>query len=133
MTPVRRLLLAPALAVALATTFSACGDDDSASTTTAAAGQTALPPVIADLNNVDGTTVDVPVGRTVDLTGDQKTYKDWTAKIADEKVVTFVAGRDEGTAAFNPGLIAKAAGKSEVTLTNSSSSKTVTFTVAVTS
>jgi hypothetical protein len=131
MTTARRVLLVPAVAAALLLT--ACGDDDdSAPATTAAASVgTVLPPVIVDLDTVDGTTVEVPQGGNVDLTGDKTTYTDWTAKIADPSVVEFVPGRNSGSASFNPGLKATAPGKTVVTLTNSSSSKSVTFTVVV--
>lgn len=91
-----------------------------------------LPPVIVDITSVDGTTVSVPVGGAVDLTGDDKTYTSWTAEIADSTVVAFVPGKDDGSASFNPGLDALAAGSSEVTLTNSETDDSVTFTVEVT-
>lgn len=91
-----------------------------------------LPPIIVDISTVDGTTVSVPVGGAVDLTGDEKTYTDWTAQVADDKVVAFVPGKDEGGASFNPGLDALAEGSSEVTLTNSETGDSATFTVEVT-
>ncbi|MFE6253898.1 hypothetical protein [Agromyces sp. NPDC057865] len=91
----------------------------------------ALPPVIVDLGDVDGTTVEVPEGGSVDLTGDDETYTDWTADIADPSVVEFVPGRDDGSAQFNPGLTAKSVGTTEVTLDNSESGDSVTFTVDV--
>jgi hypothetical protein len=123
-------MLLPVLAAALL--LGACGDDDdSAPATTAASVGTMLPPIIVDLNTADGTTVDVPAGGNVDLTGDKTTYTDWSAKIADPNVVAFVPGRNSGSASFNPGLEAKAAGTTEVTLTNSTSGKSVTFTVVV--
>jgi hypothetical protein len=130
LTTARRVLLVPTLAAALL--LGACGDDDdSAPTTAAAAVGTVLPPVVVDINTVDGTTVDVPAGGNVDLTGDKTTYTDWTAEIADPSVVAFTPGRNSGSASFNPGLHAEAPGTTEVTLTNSSSSKSVTFTVVV--
>ena len=91
----------------------------------------ALPPVIVDLGDVDGTTVEVPESGSVDLTGDDETYTDWTADIADPAVVEFVPGRDDGSAQFNPGLTAKSVGTTEVTLDNSESGDSVTFTVDV--
>jgi len=91
----------------------------------------ALPPVIVDLGDVDGTTVEVPESGSVDLTGDDETYTDWTADIADPAVVEFVPGRGDGSAQFNPGLTAKSVGTTEVTLDNSESGDSVTFTVDV--
>lgn len=95
------------------------------------AGSSALPPVIVDLGDVDGTTVEVPEGGSIDLTGDDETYTDWTADIADPQVVEFVPGRDDGSAQFNPGLTAESVGSTEVTLDNSESGDSVTFTVEV--
>ena len=91
-----------------------------------------LPPVIVDINEIDGTTVEVAKGNAIDLTGDDETYLDWTAEIDDPEVVTFVPGKDDGSAQFNPGLEAIEVGDSEVTLDNSTTGDTVTFTVEVT-
>ena len=96
-------------------------------------GTSALPPVIVDLDEVDGTTVQVDEGGSIDLTGDDETYTEWSADIADPSVVEFEPGRDDGDAQFNPGLTAKAVGETEVTLDNASSGDTVTFTVEVVS
>lgn len=109
----------------------ACGDDEEPATSTEASSS-ALPPVIVDLDSLEGTTVEVPEGGTVDITGDDETFTDWTATIADPAVVSFTPGRDDGSAQFNPGLEATAVGTTEVTLTNSSTDATVTFTVDVT-
>ena len=92
----------------------------------------ALPPVVVDLNEVDGTTVEVDEGGTIDLTGDDETYTEWTAEIADPDIVEFEPGRDDGSAQFNPGLTAKSVGDTEVTLENGSTGDSVTFTVTVT-
>ena len=46
--------------------------------------------MIVELGVVEGTTVEVPEGGTVDLTGDDQTYTAWTADIADPDVVEFV-------------------------------------------
>lgn len=117
----RAVLAALLLGVAVALGVSAC-----------ARSAQELPPVITDITTVNGTTVKVPVGGSVDLIGDDRTFTDWSADIADEKVVTFTPGREEGGASFNPGLTALAEGTSSVTLTNSESDETITFTVEVT-
>ncbi|MGO2684277.1 hypothetical protein [Microbacterium sp.] len=95
-------------------------------------GGEALPPVIVDINDIDGTTVEVAEGNAIDLTGDDDTYLDWTAEIDNGDVVAFVPGKDDGSAQFNPGLDAVTVGESEVTLDNATSGDTVTFTVKVT-
>ena len=76
-------------------------------------------------------TVEVPEGGSVDLTGDDETFTEWTADIADPEVVEFVPGREDGSAQFNPGLTAESVGSTEVTLENGESGDTVTFTVDV--
>lgn len=94
-------------------------------------GSSALPPVIVELDTLEGTTVEVPEGGSVDLTGDDDTFTEWTADIADPDVVEFEPGRDDGSAQFNPGLSAKSVGQTEVTLENGETGDTVTFTVEV--
>src|SRR5215207_6946003 len=91
----------------------------------------ALPPVIVDLEEVDGTTVQVDEGGSIDQTGDDETFTEWSADIADPSIVEFVPGSDDGDAQFNPGLTATSVGETEVTLDNASSGDTVTFTVEV--
>jgi hypothetical protein len=94
-------------------------------------GSSALPPVIVEIDSLDGTTVEVPEGGSVDLTGDDETYTAWTADIADPDVVEFEPGRDDGSAQFNPGLTAKSVGETEVTLENGETGDSMTFTVEV--
>ncbi|MFD6700617.1 MULTISPECIES: hypothetical protein [unclassified Microbacterium] len=98
----------------------------------ATTGSGVLPPIIADLGSIDGTTVQVPLGNTIDLTGDDKDFTHWTADIADAKIVSFVPGKDDGSAQFNPGLDALAEGTTKVTMDNSASGKHLAFTVEVT-
>ena len=124
------LALAGALAGA-ALGLAGCSGSSTPSGSTSS-GSSALPPVIADLGSIDGSTVQVPVGNTIDLTGDDKDFTHWTADIADTKVVSFVPGKDDGSAQFNPGLDALATGTTAVTLDNSASGAHVSFTVEVT-
>ena len=91
-----------------------------------------LPPIMADLKTVDGTTVSVPLDNVIVLTGDTQTYKSWTAKIEDPTVVSFTPGKDDGSAQFNPGLSPITTGTTTVTLDNSASGAHVVFTVVVT-
>lgn len=91
-----------------------------------------IPPVIVDINEIEGTTVQVGEGNVIDLTGDDETYLDWTADITDSSIVAFTPGKDDGSAQFNPGLTALKVGETEVTLDNATSDQSVTFTVEVT-
>lgn len=95
-------------------------------------GDQALPPVIADLTEIDGTTVTVQEGNAIDLVGDDEDYLDWKADIEDEAIVSFTPGKDDGSAQFNPGLTAKKVGETDVVLSNDASGDEVAFTVKVT-
>ncbi|MCM3658349.1 hypothetical protein M3147_13925 [Agromyces mediolanus] len=124
------LLAAAALAAALS--GCAAGSTEAPSQSpTASDGASVLPPVIVDLGAVDGTTVEVPVGGTVDLVGDDEHFLAWTAELSDPEVAEFVPGADDGSAQFNPGLTALAEGDTEVALTNDESGQQVEFTVEV--
>lgn len=124
MTRTTRPRTATLLALGLASAFALAG----------CAGPTTgvIAPVIADLTTIDGTTVTVGVGNVIDLTGDDETFTSWTADIADPKIVEFTPGKDDGSAQFNPGLKALSEGSTDVTLDNSKSGDSVTFTVEVT-
>ncbi|MFJ4166542.1 hypothetical protein ACIPY5_13395 [Microbacterium sp. NPDC089698] len=129
------LLAGAALATAALGLAGCSGGATPASSTSSAPATTGagvLPPIIADLGSIDGTTVQVPLGNTIDLTGDDKDFTHWTADIADPKIVSFVPGKDDGSAQFNPGLDALAAGTTKVTMDNSASGKHLAFTVEVT-
>ncbi|SFR67971.1 hypothetical protein SAMN05428970_0313 [Agromyces sp. CF514] len=132
----RRAVAAAAAGLALAASFALAGcsssgsGSDASPSTTATAGQ--LPPVIVDLADADGTTVEVALGNSIDLVGDEEHYTAWTAEIADPSIVKFVPGHDDGSAQFNPGLTATAVGQTEVSLSNSESGDEVALTVVVT-
>ncbi|WP_417508764.1 hypothetical protein [Microbacterium sp.] len=120
---------AGALALALGTALALAGCSSSGGTDEESG---VIAPVIVNIGEIDGTTVEVTKGNAIDLTGDDETFTDWTAEIADEKIVEFTPGKDDGSAQFNPGLTALEVGETEVTLDNSSSDESVTFTVEVT-
>ncbi|VXB69963.1 conserved exported hypothetical protein [Microbacterium sp. 8M] len=98
----------------------------------ASTGTQQLPPIMADLKTVDGTTVSVPLDNVIVLTGDSTDYKSWTAAIEDPTIVSFTPGKDDGSAQFNPGLSPLTTGRTKVALSNSVSGAHVAFTVEVT-
>ena len=118
-------------AIALALVLGGCAGSSAAPATGSASAQV-IAPIFADLTNVDGTTVTVPLGNVVVLTGDDETFADWTADIDDPEVLSFTPGKTEGGASFNPGITPLKQGDSGVTLTNSSTGKKVSFEVEVT-
>ncbi|GGR38160.1 hypothetical protein GCM10010196_35110 [Agromyces mediolanus] len=132
--PTRRfgaLLAAAALAATLAGCAAGGGTATPSASPPASSGASVLPPVIVDLGAVDGTEVEVPVGGTVDLVGDDEHFLAWTAELSDPEVAEFVPGKDDGSAQFNPGLTALAEGDTEVTLTNDESGEKLEFTLVV--
>lgn len=116
--------------------LTACGGNESPDTaaggtaapTSVAGGSQALPPVMAPTDGLDGTTVQVPLTNTLVIQAEDPTA--WTGTVADASVAEFVAGRDDGSAVFNPGVRPLAAGSTEVTITDGTT--TITFTVEVT-
>jgi hypothetical protein len=110
------------------TTSSAAGADTTAAAVSSAPGGQVVAPVIVELASVGGTTVSVPLGNVVVLDTDNPVG--WVATIADPTVVSFADGRNDASATFNPGLTPLAAGTTEVSLTNGTT--TVAFTLVVT-
>lgn len=132
---VAALAAALVLTAALAGCASGSGDAGGAASGSSAspgASTGALPPVIVEVEDLEGTTVEVPLGNTVDLVvSDDSDVTAWVAEVADPTVVEFVPGKDDGSAQFNPGLEPLAVGETEVVLSDGTST-TVTFTVVVT-
>lgn len=128
--------LGAALAVAaLALSLSACaGGGASAPTTSPSASPSAEPstspsasespetPVIAPVtlsaNDLQGATVELVVGQSLNIDTGDLAVDSYTGEVADPAVAEFVAGRDDGSATFNPGVRALAVGTTEVTMTN---------------
>ena len=96
------------------------------------AGTDTLPaPVVVEIADIDGETIEVVDGNVIDLTGDDETYAEWDAEIEDPSIVEFTPGRDDGSAQFDPGLTAIEVGSTAVKLENSATGETVSFTVEV--
>ncbi|WP_143231615.1 hypothetical protein [Agromyces cerinus] len=95
-------------------------------------GTDTLPaPVVVQLGDIDGETIEVVDGNVIDLAGDDETYADWDAEIEDPTIARFTPGGDDGSAQSNPGLTATAVGTTGVTLENGETGETVSFTVEV--
>jgi hypothetical protein len=122
-----------ALAGAAVFSLSACSTASStpeSSETTEESGSTVIAPVIVDVADLDGTTIDVQEGNFIDVNVPKDSEALWTAKIADDMILSFTAGGTDGSAVFNPGFEALGVGTTEVTMTDGTT--TVTFTVNVT-
>lgn len=91
-----------------------------------------IAPIMTDLNAIDGATVEVSVGNVIVLTGDDENPTAWTALIDDGSLLEFSPAEKTESAEFNPGLKALAEGTTDVTLSNTITEETVTFTVDIT-
>jgi hypothetical protein len=89
-------------------------------------------PIQIPVAEANGNTYDIPMNSMGYLNVPEGTEADWTAEFATAGVVEFTEGGTDGSATFVPGLTPVAEGSTDVTLTNSVSGETVTFTVNVT-
>ncbi|WP_291041983.1 hypothetical protein [Herbiconiux sp.] len=91
-----------------------------------------LPPIIVDIAQVDGTTVEVPLGTMLVLaTARDAAVTGWSAEIADPAVASFVPGRDDGSATFNPGVEPLSVGVTEVRLRGGGADDVLAFSLSV--
>ncbi|MDF2444671.1 MAG: hypothetical protein JWR01_2874 [Subtercola sp.] len=95
-------------------------------------GQAVIAPVIADLASIDGSTVTVPLNNVVVLESGDVKVTVWTGSVSDPKVAEFVAGKDDGSATFNPGIQPLAVGGTSVSVTDSDTGEVLTFDLEVT-
>lgn len=118
-------------AATLGLTACSSASTDSASTDTSSQASQVIAPIIVDTADLNGTTVDLPLNNVMDINVPADTEADWTATVADPSILEFTAGGTDGGATMNPGIKPLKAGSTEVTLTNSKTGDTVTFTVNV--
>lgn len=91
-------------------------------------------PVVVNTGDIQGTTVSVPVNSTLVLNTGSLAVDSYTATIADTSIASFVQGRTDGSATFNPGLQPLKVGETKVTLANKDGGiQDVVFTLKVTS
>lgn len=91
-----------------------------------------IAPVVVNLDNIDGTKVSVGLNNVVDLNAGDTDVTEWTGTVKDSKIARWVPGKDDGSAQFNPGLEPLAAGTTEVTVTDTATNTSQTFTLVVT-
>ena len=97
-----------------------------------AVGSNVVSPVQIPVAEANGKTYDIPMNSMGYLNVAEATEGDWTASFSKSGVVEFTEGGTDGDATFVPGLTPVAEGTTEVTLTDSVTGDTVTFTVNVT-
>lgn len=94
--------------------------------------QTVVAPVVRDVGDLQGETVELDVGQVLDINTGDLAVDSYSGVVDDPSVAKFVKGRKEGGATFNPGVEALAAGSTKVVLSNDAGGiQDVTFTVEV--
>lgn len=90
-------------------------------------------PIVVNVGDIQGSVVEVPLNSTLVINTGDLAVDSYSATIADESVASFVQGREDGSASFNPGLQPKKVGETEVTLSNENGGiQNVDFTLKVT-
>lgn len=91
-----------------------------------------VPPVTREAGSLDGTTVELVVGQSLDIGTGDLPVDSYSGEVEDPSVAEFTPGREEGGATFNPGIEALSEGTTSVVLSNSDGGiEDVTFTVHV--
>lgn len=75
-------------------------------------------PITVSVGDLDTQTVEVPVNSMLNINTGDLAVDSYTAKIADTSIASFVQGRTDGGATFNPGLKPLKVGETKVTLSN---------------
>jgi hypothetical protein len=75
-------------------------------------------PVVVNTDDIQDSTVSVPINSTLVLNTGSLDVDSYTADIADPSIATFVQGKVDGSARFDPGLAPLKVGQTSVTLTN---------------
>lgn len=100
------------VAVLLGMFLSSCGARDAEPAT---GSPQALPPVIAEVAELDGSTFEITPAQPLVVNAPDPTK--WTGEASDDSVAEFVPGEDDGSALFNPGFKAKGSGSTDATMT----------------
>ncbi len=113
-----------AASAALALTFSAC----SGKTENTNESSEALPPIITELDQLDGATFQITAEQPLVVNAPEP--DGWEGETADESVALFVPGQMEETAEYNPGFTAVGAGTTDASMTGPDGT-TYSFTLVV--
>ncbi len=90
-------------------------------------------PVTRSADELRGTTVELTVGRVLNIDTGDVPVQSYRGEVADRRVAKFERGRDEGGVRFNPGVTAVAPGTTAVTMTSEDAdTEPIRFTVTVT-
>ncbi|CAN5169438.1 hypothetical protein BH11ACT4_BH11ACT4_09320 [soil metagenome] len=75
-------------------------------------------PITVNVGDLQSQTVEVPVNSVLNINTGDLAVDSYTATIADTSIASFVQGRTDGSATFNPGLKPLKVGETKVTLAN---------------
>lgn len=84
-------------------------------------GGDVLPPIMETANDLQGKTVELPMGQMLSIDTGSLATDSYTTEIADESIVKFVQGQQGATSSdltTNPGFEPLKEGTTEVTMTN---------------
>lgn len=88
----------------------------------------ALPPVIAEVSDLDGATFEINDEQPLVVNAPDPT--EWDGSTEDPAVAEFFPGEDDGSALFNPGFEARGSGSTGASMT-SPDGETYDFTIMV--
>ncbi|TAJ49412.1 MAG: hypothetical protein EPO52_03830 [Herbiconiux sp.] len=126
-----KFLAAAAIVAVAAAGLAGCASGSS-DTPATPIGTNVIAPVTMEANDLQGATVDLVVGQVLNINTGDLAVDSYTGEVADASVATFVAGHKDDDVEFNPGVQALAAGKTDVTMTNSNGGiQPLSFTVVV--
>jgi len=123
----RLATIAAIIAVTLGTALSACTSQGHEPI-----GGDIIAPVTISANELQGATVELLVGQVLNINIDPLEVDSYDGEVAAPQVAEFTKGHDDGSAQFNPGVTALAAGTSAVMMTNEDDDvEPLTFVVVV--
>ncbi|MBU3995664.1 MAG: hypothetical protein KKF42_07810, partial [Actinobacteria bacterium] len=93
-------------ALALSATLAACGTNAAEEPI----GGDVIAPITMDANDLQGAEVELIVGQALNINTGALAVDSYTGEGADPSIAEFSPGRNDGSAEFNPGVIALATG-----------------------
>ncbi|MGK0722039.1 hypothetical protein [Leucobacter sp. W1478] len=115
--------------LALSTTLAACGGNAAEEPI----GGDVIAPVTMEANELLGAEVELLVGQALNINTGDLAVDSYSGEVADPSIAEFSPGRNDGSAEFNPGVIALSVGTTGVTMKNEQGGiQPLEFTVVVT-
>lgn len=91
-----------------------------------------MAPIVRDVGDLPGETIDLRVGQVLSINTGDLAVDSYTGEVTDPAIAEFTAGKDDGSATFNPGITARSPGTTKVVLSNEDGGiEDVTFEVHV--